>query len=201
VTIAAIAGICAGFVAVPFLPWYVCPLLGYDVAAAVYLGWIWINTRHLDADGTRIHANVEDPTAAQADVALLAAAVASLVAVGLVLLNLLPGDVGRSLQVTFSVASVVVSWALVHTIFTLRYAGMYYAVGPDGGIDFNQKDPPRYSDFAYLAFTIGMTFQVSDTELNNSDIRSQVLRHGLLSYLFGTVIVALTINMVAGLSK
>jgi uncharacterized membrane protein len=201
VTIAAIAGICVGFAAVPFLPWYVCPLLGYEVAAVVYLGWVWINVHRYDADQTRTHVNLEDPTATQADIALLAAAVASLVAVGLVLLNLSPGNVGRILQVTFSVASVVVSWALVHTIFTLRYAGIYYGVGPDGGIDFNQKEPPRYSDFAYLAFTIGMTFQVSDTELNNSDIRSQELRHGLLSYLFGTVIVALTINMVAGLSR
>jgi uncharacterized membrane protein len=99
-----------------------------------------------------------------------------------------------------AISSVVLSWAVVHTIFTLRYARLYY-VGTDGGIDFNQDQPPRYTDFAYLAFTLGMTFQVSDTDLKTSTIRATALRHALLSYLFGAVIIAVTINLVAGLSK
>jgi len=82
----------------------------------------------------------------------------------------------------------------------MRYAWLYYA-GADGGADFHQEEEPRFSDFAYLSFTVGMTFQVSDTELNTSAFRATVLRHSLLSYLFGTVIVALTINLVAGLTK
>jgi uncharacterized membrane protein len=61
-------------------------------------------------------------------------------------------------RVAIGLASVVLSWAMVHTVFTLNYARLYYR-GPDGGVDFNQREPPRYSDFAYLAFTIGMTFQ------------------------------------------
>ena len=92
------------------------------------------------------------------------------------------------------------SWAVIHTVFALRYARIYYT-GPDGGANFHQEEPPCYSDFAYLAFTIGMTYQVSDTELNTKGFRRNVLRHSLLSYLFGTVIVALTINLVAGLSR
>ena len=68
-------------------------------------------------------------------------------------------------------------------------------------MDFNQDDPPRYTDFAYLAFTIGMTFQVSDTNLKTSEIRATALRHALLSYLFGSVILAATINLVAGLAN
>ena len=68
-----------------------------------------------------------------------------------------------------------------------------------GGVDFNQSASPRYLDFAYLAFTIGMTFQVSDTDLQTSAIRATALRHALLSFLFGAIIVATTVNLVAGL--
>ncbi|MFF1875947.1 DUF1345 domain-containing protein, partial [Kitasatospora herbaricolor] len=70
----------------------------------------------------------------------------------------------------------------------------------EGGIDFNQKEAPQYSDFAYLSFTLGMTYQVSDTNIGNTTIRNTVLRHTLLSYLFGTVILATTVNLIAGLT-
>jgi uncharacterized membrane protein len=106
----------------------------------------------------------------------------------------------KSLQAALSLASVVLSWSVVHTVFTLRYAHLYYA-GSDGGVDFNQDGPPRYADFAYVGFTIGMTFQVSDTELTATDVRVTALRHALLSYLFGAVILAATINLVAGLAR
>ena len=92
----------------------------------------------------------------------------------------------------------VASWATVHTVFTLRYARSYFR-GSVGGIDFNEKAPPTYLDFAYLLFTIGMTFQVSDTDLTAGAIRRVALAHALLSYLFGAVIVALSINVVATL--
>ena len=80
----------------------------------------------------------------------------------------------------------------------LLYATQYYTA--DKGIDFNQDEPPRYADFAYLSFTLGMTYQVSDTNITNHAIRSTVLRHTLLSFVFGSVILATTINLVAGLS-
>jgi len=83
---------------------------------------------------------------------------------------------------------------------TPRGTPVYY-IDEDGGIDFNEPDPPTYLDFAYLAFTIGMTFQVSDTDLTHKVIRATALRHALLSYLFGAIIVATTINLVAGLTK
>jgi uncharacterized membrane protein len=98
-----------------------------------------------------------------------------------------------------AVVSVALSWGLIHTLFTLRYASLYYW-DQEGGIDFNQDEPPRYSDFAYLAFTLGMTFQVSDTNLQSNDIRATALRHGLLSYVFGSVILATLINLIVGLS-
>jgi len=107
--------------------------------------------------------------------------------------------IAEILQVGLGVVSVVASWAVVHTIFALRYARIYYS--HKGGIDFNSDQPPQYSDFAYLAFTIGMTFQVSDTAFIIPELRRIALRHALLSYLFGTVIVATTINFIAGLGK
>ena len=83
--------------------------------------------------------------------------------------------------------------AVVH-----RYGDLYYG-DVVGGIDFNEDDPPDYRDFGYLALTIGMTYQVSDTDLQNKIIRHTALRHALLSFVFGAVIVALTINSVASL--
>ena len=91
--------------------------------------------------------------------------------------------------------SVLVAWGVVQTVFTLRYADLYYSTGD--GIDFNDDAPPDYRDFAYLAFTIGMTFQVSDTDLTSSAMRRIALRHSLLSYLFGAVILASMVNVTA----
>ena len=92
------------------------------------------------------------------------------------------------------------SWIVLHTILTLRYARLYYS-NPKGGIDFKQDGDPTFRDFAYVAFTVGMTFQVSDTDIGKPAIRETVLRHALLSFIFGAVIIAITINLVAGLSK
>ena len=86
----------------------------------------------------------------------------------------------------------------MHTVFALRYAHEYYT-DPVGGIDFKTRDErPDYLDFAYVAFTVGMTFQVSDTDVQARRIRRTVLRHALLSYLFGAVILAVVVNVIAG---
>ncbi len=172
-------------------------LLGWISAAAVFIGWMCISIWPMDAGRTAAHAAGENPGRALTDVVMLGAAVASLLAVAL----LLSGGSGNKLvEAGLSILAVALAWAAVHTVFTTRYARLYYC-GSDGGIDFNQDDPPQYSDFAYLAFTIGMTFQVSDTDLKTKLIRATALRHMLLSYLFGAVIIASTINLVAGLSK
>jgi uncharacterized membrane protein len=92
----------------------------------------------------------------------------------------------------------VLSWTFVHTLYTLRYAVLYTAEKAKP-IDFNQPDPPTYVDFAYFSFTIGMTFQVSDTSIGSASIRSVVLRHSILSYLFGAVILAAAVNLVSSL--
>ncbi len=97
-------------------------------------------------------------------------------------------------------SAVAVSWFTVHTIFTLRYALLYYA-DPVGGVSFNQPERPCYRDFAYLALTLGMTFQVSDTNLESTAVRATALRHALLSYLLGSIILAAAINLVAGIGS
>jgi uncharacterized membrane protein len=174
-------------------------LLGWDTAAVLYIGWLSFVLLGRDADQTARRARATDPDRLPTDVALLSAAVASLGAVGVVLLRA-PSD-GSPLefvQVGFGVMSVVLSWAMVHMLYTLRYAALYYGP-PGGGIDFKSADLPTYRDFAYVAFTVGMTFQVSDTDLNSAAVRRTVLRHALLSYLFGTGILATTVNLVASL--
>jgi uncharacterized membrane protein len=171
--------------------------LGWLAAAAVYLGWTWAAISPMDPRETAAHATREDPSQAASDLLVLTASVAALAAVGALVANAHSGH--RAVSAAIAVCSVAASWLVAHTVFTLRYARLYYG-GPVGGIDFNQDAPPSYADFAYLAFTIGMTYQVSDTALSASDIRATALRHGLLSFLNGAVVLATTVNLVASLS-
>ncbi|MEV4759696.1 DUF1345 domain-containing protein [Micromonospora sp. NPDC049559] len=189
------AGAACGVLYLPSLG----PVVGWNAAAAAYLAWTWWTLWPMDATRTAQLALREDPNRALRDLLLLGACVVSLVAVGVVLIGAQsqPGY-RKELHAVLGVVSVVLSWAVVHTIFTARYARIYYT-GPDGGIDFNQPAPPRYSDFAYVSFTIGTTFQVSDTDVTSHEMRVHVLRHTLLSYLFGSIIIAATINLLAGL--
>jgi uncharacterized membrane protein len=201
VGVAAVVGACAGLaVSVP-ATWQLGTLAGWDAAAVVYLAWTWTTIWRRDATSTARLAVREDPGRATADALLLVASVASLLAVALVITAGRTGGTGaRDARAALAVASVVLSWTVVHTVYTSRYARLYYS-GPNGGINFNQQTPPRYSDFAYLAFTLGMTFQVSDTDLQTAEIRATALRHALLSYLLGAVILATTINLVSGLLR
>jgi uncharacterized membrane protein len=177
------------------------PLIGWGTLSVIYCVWVWASVWRMDATDTATHAKIESPGRDLADLVLLGAAIASLIAVGLVLFG--AGNqhgATEYIQAALAVASVSVSWVLVHTVFTLKYARLYYS-DPTGGIDFNEDDRPQYSDFAYLAFTIGMTFQVSDTNLQTKTIRRAALRHALVSFPLGTVIIATSINLVAGLAK
>ncbi|MEO8887894.1 MAG: DUF1345 domain-containing protein [Jatrophihabitantaceae bacterium] len=177
------------------------PAVGWDSAAAALLLWTWLTIWPMGADDTAAHATREDPTRPLSDILLLAAAVVSLAAVGFFLLQASSAKgSAQDVLAGVGVGTVSLSWLVVHSVFTLRYAKLYFT-GADGGVDFNQSTPPRYSDFAYLAFTIGMTFQVSDTDLKTPTIRATALRQALLSYLFGAVILATTINLVAGLAS
>lgn len=195
------AGLLAGVGAAVAGAGRTAPLIGWDVLAAVFAGWTWWAVWPMDARTTHDCAREENPRRDLADALLIGAALASLVAVGVVLFGAshAPGD-ERYAEAALAVLSVFVSWTVVHTVFTLKYARLYYT-GEPGGIDFNEPDPPQYSDFAYLAFTVGMTFQVSDTDLQTKVIRRTALRHAWLSFPLGTVIIATTINLVSGLAK
>jgi uncharacterized membrane protein len=199
VGVACAAGVLAFATMMHLGSWKIAPLLGWDVMAIVYLLWTWLTILPMGHELTQRFALREDPSRAASDVVLLGASIFSLAAVGLVLFASSggSGELIKPVQGALSVISVVLSWLVVHTLFTLRYAELYYGE-PAGGIDFGH-DVPSYKDFAYLAFTVGMTFQVSDTNVSVSPIRHTILRHALLSYLFGTVILAATINLVAGL--
>lgn len=185
-----------------WLAWYLAPLVAWDVAAITYLGWMWTTLHGLADHETDDFALREDPSRFVADGVLTFASVASLVAVGVVLIGSGgAGMTGHLLRVGLGIVSVVISWVLVHTLFMLRYAEAYYRQQA-GGVEFDgSHSQPTFRDFAYLAFTMGMTYQVSDTGFQSTEFRSLALRHALLSYLFGTVIVATTINLVAGLSQ
>jgi uncharacterized membrane protein len=115
---------------------------------------------------------------------------------------------GLSFHILLSISSVFCSWVLVHTLFTLRYAHLYYDKGSEDSIsgiskptplDFPNEKRPDYLDFAYFSFVLGMTFQVSDVEINSRAIRRLALFHGFLSFIYNTVIVAFSINIVSGL--
>lgn len=177
------------------------PSLGWDALAVTFMALKWRDVRRLDAEQTRAFANYEDASRVLDELLVLIAATVSLVTVALVLsYSAEVQPVERIVRTVLGIVSVVLAWAVVHTVYTLRYARMYYTE-PVGGIDFNSDAPPRYVDFAYLAFGIGMAFQVADTNLTSSAFRSVVLRHALLSFVFATVILAVTINLVAGLNS
>jgi uncharacterized membrane protein len=199
IAITSALGVVGGIIASFFTYWQSSVLIGWDVAVATLLAWILWAVIPLTPAETKENAVREDPSLRLSELLVLTAGVAVLVAVGLILIKAGGATGGtKAYLISLGVLSVALSWSLVHTVFTLRYARAYYGQ-PIGGIDFNEDDPPTYLDFAYLAVTIGMTFQVSDTNLTTKVIRRIALNHALLSYLFGAVIVALVINVVSSL--
>jgi uncharacterized membrane protein len=195
------AGIVAVAIVMAVGGWQFAPVAGWDVAATVFIVWIWMVIWPLSPQETAAHATIEDPNRAISDTVTLSASVASLGAIGLILVyGHVSGRPERGLLAALGLVSLAISWLTVHMIFTLRYARVYYRDTP-GGVDFNQSEPPCYRDFAYLALTLGMTYQVSDTSLQSTEMRSTALRHALLSYVFGAVILAAAINLVVGLGN
>jgi len=134
----------------------------------------------------------------------LIAASASLIAIaGEVPLIRNAAEFERVLRISLVAATIVLSWAFIHVIFALHYAHDYYSTtsgsATTGGLAFPGSSPPTYLDFVYFSFTIGMTFQVSDVQITDRGFRGLALTHGVISFFYSTGILALTINMVAGL--
>jgi len=182
-------------------------IVAWDVFALtiVVLAWLIISNR--DPYEVRRNVRLQDASATFLFSLVVIAATASLFAVGLLLgsvKNLSP--TGLSLHIALAVSAVGVSWMLVHTVFTLRYAHFYYFDARDvarhavaGGLLFPGKGSPCYMDFAYFSFVIGMTCQVSDVAISSPKIRRLALVHGLISFAFNTAILAMFVNIIAGL--
>lgn len=170
-------------------------LAGIAVAAAVFVVAGWAVLWPMDADRTRATVDREDFRPVAEEVALVTVALSGLV--GIVVLLRAGSDSGPA-AAAIAPAGVFLVWAAMHLMYAARYAYLYYA-GEPGGIDFNSPDAPTYRDFLYFSYNLGMTYQVSDTSVSSVRIRPVVLRHCLLSYVFGTVILATTINLVTGI--
>lgn len=181
--------------------WIFAPAIGWIAAASTFVLLVWTTVIRLGPRETARHATREDPTQPVAQSLLILASLASIGAIGLLLIEsgTLQGA-GRLGLAAAALATVAASWCLVHLVFTLRYAGIYYRSG-GMGIDFNQSEPPEYRDFAYLAFTLGMTYQVSDTNITSTAIRREVLRHAVLSFVFGVIVLAAAINLIVALAR
>jgi len=198
-----IVGLIVAVVLVPFVTWGLALVAGWDATAVAFLLTTWPIIIRADSSRAPQLAAREDQTEGTARALLLGASVASLVGVGYTLI-LAGRDSGtqRVLLIGGAVLTVMLSWTVINTVYTLRYADQDFRSRP-GGIAFgeNGQEQPSYRDFAYVAFTIGMCYQVSDTTLRDPQIRRTVLAHAILSYVFGVVIVAGSVNLISGLFR
>lgn len=196
----AVAGLLAAAAVGALIDWSFAVVAGWGTGCLVYVVWVWTSVWSFDAEQTSSYARREEPARAVADGLILTANVASLGAVLLLLIHASDRSEAQATAAALALASVAMSWVLMHTLYALRYARDYYT-DPVGGISFNQDVPPQYSDFAYLAFCLGMTFQISDTDISSTRLRQVVLVHTLLSYLFNTVVIAATVNLVINVAS
>jgi uncharacterized membrane protein len=193
-----VGAVAAALAVVAGASWSVAALCFSDAAALVFVVWVGLNVGGADAAGTARLARAEDASRAAAEAVLIGAGVASLIAVVFTFAQAgHEHEPQRGLLAGLAITSIGLAWTSVHTVYVLRYARLYYSP-PEGGVDFH-GDAPDYGDFAYLALSIGMTFQVSDTDLTGKRMRRVALHHALLSYVFGTVIVATTVSSAAAL--
>jgi uncharacterized membrane protein len=202
--IVAAIGLAATLALLPFVTWEMAVVAGWDAAALTFLMSIWPIIIRADSPLAEQLATREDETRGSATVLLVGASVASLLGVGFALsLAGREGGTRRVLLIGAAVLTVMLSWTVVNTVYTLRYADLHFkstAVGIAFG-EWDGQERPTYRDFAYVAFTIGMTYQVSDTTVRDPRIRRTVLSHAVLSYLFGVVIVGGSVSLIAGLVR
>jgi uncharacterized membrane protein len=197
-------GLLAAVVLVWWVSWELAVIAGWDAAAFTFLLSVWPIIIGADSSHAAQLATREDQSRGSAALLLVGASVASLLGAGFVL-NLAGHDSGppRLLLIGVAVLTVVLSWTVVNTVYTLHYADLHYR-SSGVGIAFGEaagQERPTYRDFAYVAFTIGMTYQVSDTTVADPTIRHTVLVHAFVSYLFGVVIVGGSVSLIVGLLR
>lgn len=167
-------------------------LVGIASSGTIFVVAGWVTLWHMDAAATRANAQREDFRPVTDEIVVVAVALCGLLGIVVLLLH---SD--SQAAAAIALAGVFVAWAALHLMYAARYAHLYYLTSA-GGIDFNSDQPPSYRDFLYFSYNLGMTYQVSDTNVTSPTIRAVVLRHTLLSYVFGTSVLATTINLVAG---
>ena len=198
----------AGLVAVLLPSWFrwaTRTLCIWDAGMICFLGLTWRLMVNATPDSMRRHAKQEDAGRLVISVLVTAAACASLLAIGFILQDKGLQSNLLALHLALSIITIVGSWLLVHTIFASHYARAYYKSGKslsqckEDGLDFPSDVEPDYWDFLYFSFVIGMTSQTSDVEVTSREIRRLALMHGVLAFFFNTTIVAMSINIIAGM--
>lgn len=178
-------------------------MLGWDAFGAVYLTLEWITIFSTEPGEIRQQASRQDPRRTIVFSLILVAAVASVMAIILMIVTKQKATDVTDWRTPIAILAMILSWFLVHTLFTLRYAHIFYGNDVEnptnhaGGLDFPDEKKPGYLDFAYFSFVLGMTFQVSDVEITSRNIRKLALLHGLISFGFTTVILAIVINVMS----
>jgi uncharacterized membrane protein len=183
------------------ISWRVAALTAWDAGGLSLLLLAWMTIAMSSPETTHERAAAEDPGRTAVYALVLLSSGASLLATTALVrrARLIAGNQAEAL-VALCLANVALCWALTHTAFTLRYAHLYYREDDEGvgGVEFPGGARPSYFDFAYLAFTIGMCFQVSDTSVSSPQIRRAVLLHATLSFIYNTAILAFVLNLVFG---
>lgn len=197
-TAAVIVGLVAGVATAFAVGAPIGVLVGVCLTHLIFVVTGWLVLWPMDAAATRANVRREDFRPVAEEVVVVAISLCALCGIGVLLI--LGGSTTGEIAAAVAVAGVFLAWASLHLMYSGRYAHLYYD-GSDGhGIDFNNRDAPTYRDFLYFSYNLGMTYQVSDTAVSSPQIRAVVLRHTLLSYVFGAVILASTINLVAGIA-
>ena len=193
--IAVAVGVVAGGMASLALDGLLAVLVG---ACGVSLSYVVLAVSVLwpmDAARTRSNSVREDFQPLVQEATVVALSLVNLLTIMVILVR--GGTETRTTGAVLGLLGILLTWAMLHLMYGARYAHEYYR-HPQGGIDFNDDEPPRYVDFLYFSFNLGMTFQVSDTNVSTTRLRAVILRHCLLSYIFSTVILAATVNVVLG---
>lgn len=197
---AAVVGGAVGVCLAPMFGTAAGVLAGWAAASLWLSIWIVLVTWRMNPAETRAHALREFPGRRTARAIALVGSVVSLAAVGVVVVQGHSPSEGRAyVYAGIAVVSVAASWLLIQVEYMLRYARMFYA-DDAGGIDFNDPEPPQYTDFAYFSVGLGMTYQVADTNVKTKELRKVVIGQTMLAYLFGAVILGTVINLVTGLA-
>ncbi len=178
-------------------------MIGWDTFSLCMIIMTWITFSITTSQQIREQSKVQDSSRTTIFVIILISTLASFFAVLLLLVTKKQFQSAEIPHLIIAIAGMILSWFLIHTIFTLRYAHIFYGDDEDknshaAGLEFPGDKKPDYLDFAYFSFVLGMTFQVSDVEITSKRLRKLAMWHGLLSFGYNTIMIALTINLIAG---